>query len=163
MQDATQPVPCRQKMPVSILYPSLHDRVLDALDGQVPPKQFHNRNTDAGTTKEYASTIQGRFWCRNGACRTDGWYSKKVAIQSRRYHDDTYTAAVYKQRCRHCNALGDLEVDEDAYVKRVSDRLKRWAGMEIEVPDRKGKMGKPHEHTLCEGCKAGVCREAEGY
>ena len=38
-------------------------------------------------------------------------------------------------------------------------RIKKWNGIEMEVPDFSGKKGAPHESDLCEGCKAGHCSE----
>lgn len=69
---------------------------------------------------------------------------------------------VYKQRCQGCNVLGDLVLERDggSYADRVAYRIKQWCGVEVQPPPYKVKKSKiPHQDELCEGCKAGHCKE----
>ena len=54
-------------------------------------------------------------------------------------------------------------IDEESYIKRVSYRIKKWAGVEVVQPDYEGKPTKPHERAYCEGCKRGKCTEDEDF
>ena len=103
----------------------------------------------------------GKFRCKNPACTTKGWGSKKIAILIRRYIGDEYNAVVYMQRCKKCNDIGAVVLDQNAYVERVAYRLKKWAGVSmIPPPFGSMKKGLPNKMALCEGCKRGVCRQA---
>ncbi|KAK0631532.1 zinc-binding domain-containing protein [Immersiella caudata] len=146
-------------------YPSLHQRVLDALDGAVSPTPHFNEVEDDGTsTNEKDTNIMGRFQCSDQNCSQPGWGSKIVAIRIRRFDDGSYNAGVYGQRCKRCNKLGVLTVDEQSYVDRVSFRLKKWAGVYVEEPHyRKRDDRAPHKKELCEGCKRGHCRQSLSY
>ena len=77
----------------------------------------------------------------------------------RRYGVNEYNAVVFNQRCRDCNSLGNLTLDESSYVERVAYRLKKWAGVELQAPPYREKKGPPHKSELCEGCKQGCCQE----
>jgi hypothetical protein len=98
-----------------------------------------------------------------GTCDTNGWSSKKVAILIRGYAENGYNATVFNQRCRTCDQLGTLALDEKSYVERVAYRIQRWAGVQVEQPYYASKGGKPHKRELCEGCKKGVCRQTSDW
>lgn len=82
-----------------------------------------------------------------------------------RYPGAEYNARVYKQRCRRCNSLGDLFLEDGGpYAERVAYRIKKWCGVEMEPSTYVVKKTKgPHEYELCEGCKAGHCKEGGFY
>lgn len=86
-------------------------------------------------------------------------HSSKLTNTRDRYPGAEYNARVYKQRCRRCDALGDLVLEHGGpYADRIAYRIKKWCGVELEPPtynetEQKG----PHERVLCEGCKAGHC------
>jgi hypothetical protein len=143
-------------------FPSLHDDVSALLEEADLYFGFREEDDPAGCLHEYDTNIMGRFVCRNGGCKSDGWSSKKIAITIRMYPGAEYNARVYKQRCRSCNALGDLLLDRDggSYADRVSYRIKKWCGVDMPQPQYLGGQTKgPHQDDLCEGCKAGHCTE----
>jgi hypothetical protein len=85
----------------------------------------------------------------------------KIGILIRQFPGNGYNALVFKQRCKECNKLGVLRLDEDSYVERVVYRLKKWAGIHVERPEYSGERGEPHEAELCEACLAGYhCQRA---
>ena len=47
-----------------------------------------------------------------------------VAITIREYPDEQYNARVYRQRCKKCGELGELDVDQGTYVDSISYRIK---------------------------------------
>lgn len=83
--------------------------------------------------------------------------------KSHRYPGAEYNARVYKQRCRRCNALGELFLENGgSYAERVAYRIKKWCGIEMQPSTYiVKKTKKPHEENLCEGCKAGRCGEGD--
>ncbi|KAK1834731.1 zinc-binding domain-containing protein [Podospora conica] len=155
-----KPKPPPQQESATATYPTLHPSVVAALSDfpSVPPPLF-NTTSSSPPTKTYETSIMGRFSCRNPSCASAGWGSKKIAIQIRVFRDGrTYDALVFKQRCRACEGLGVMYIDEGSYVERVVYRLKKWAGVEMETGEYNGPpRGPPHESELCEGCKAGCC------
>ncbi|KAK3898257.1 zinc-binding domain-containing protein, partial [Staphylotrichum tortipilum] len=69
-----------------------------------------------------------------------------------------YDAVVFKQRCRTCQHLDTMRINENSYIERVAYRLKKWTGVPMETPEYNGEeRGPPHESSLCEGCKARCC------
>jgi hypothetical protein len=54
-----------------------------------------------------------------------------VIIQIRGYSGNGYNAVVFNQRCRSCDWLGALTLDEKSYIDRVAYRLKKWAGVAV--------------------------------
>ena len=68
-----------------------------------------------------------------------------------------YNAVVFNQRCKCCTKLGSLKLDKESYVERVAYRLKKWAGITLEKSYVAPRKGPPHESSLCEGCKRGIC------
>lgn len=107
-------------------FPSLHDDVSALLEEDDLYFGFRDRDDPAGCVREYDTNIMGRFACRNGACSEKGWSSKKIAITIRMYPGAEYNARVYKQRCRRCDALGDLQLEHGgSYADRVAYRIKK--------------------------------------
>ncbi|KAK4139129.1 zinc-binding domain-containing protein [Dichotomopilus funicola] len=143
------------------MYPDLHDRVIESLSSISPPIlpkwDFHPEDTDAGTKQDYDTRIMGDFTCPNKACKKHGWGSKKIAIVIREYPGRWYNAVVYGQRCKSCDTLGIIRLDEQSYVERVVYRLKKWSGMKMGGEGFRRQKGPDHEHEFCEGCKAGRC------
>ncbi|KAK0387724.1 hypothetical protein NLU13_3969 [Sarocladium strictum] len=145
----------RQKNPWS-MHPKLHDDVQRLLEEDGLEWAFHDQDNQKGCINEYSTHIMGRFACHKKECLKRGWGSKKVAILIRRYEGNRYNAVVYHQRCEKCNSLSIPKLN-DSYAERVADRIKRWAGIELERPPYSKKQGLPHKSHLCEGCKAGRC------
>ncbi|KAK4096761.1 hypothetical protein N658DRAFT_480107 [Parathielavia hyrcaniae] len=141
-------------------FPSLHEDVENALRYSfiTPEWWFNHAGNDNDATEDYSTNVMGRFECRNANCPQPGWGSKKIAIQIRRYEGNGYDAVVFMQRCRSCEKIGALKLEENSYVDRVVYRLKKWAGVETETPEYSGGLGPPHEEDLCEGCKRGHCQ-----
>lgn len=50
-----------------------------------------------------------------------------------------YNARIYHQRCLRCNNLGKPRLD-DSYAERVTYRLKKWCGMEMNRPFYSGQV-----------------------
>ena len=146
------------------MFPALHQRVVDALADEISPTpwfkgQDSSGSSNRGSNKEYATNVMGKFRCWSNACPAGVWSSKKVAILIRGYPRNGYDAQVFNQRCRSCDRLGVLTLDEDSYVERITFRLRRWAGVQVEPQEySRSKEGPPHERNLCEGCKRGICR-----
>lgn len=141
----------------SYMFPWLHRNVSTAVSGSIPRIWFNNNDTDQDSNNEYSTNVMGSFTCSNDSCSSRGWYSKMVAIHIRRYPGNGYNAVVFSQRCDSCKELGQLKLDRESYVERISYRLKVWAGVPVEKPYYNGKKGLPHKSELCEGCKRGYC------
>lgn len=146
----------------ALMCPSLHDAVLAALSNSVHPTPwFQSADTDAGATQTYKTHVISKFRCRNRRCSQLGWGSRKVAILIRGYAGNGYNAVVFNQRCKSCERLGGMTLDEKSYVDRVAYRLKKWAGVAMERRPFVGAAGGPeHERDLCEGCRRGYCAQA---
>jgi hypothetical protein len=146
------------------MHPSLHSNVSSQLSDEGIYIPFNPTDDDSSCTKSYNTNIMGRFPCRNRSCTSSGWSSKKIAVTIRMYGygepGDSYNARVYHQRCKGCNGLSKPVLDKESYVDRVVYRLMKWSGVEMEAPTwvRRESKG-PHDNRLCEGCKAGRCRE----
>ena len=145
---------------ISYMFQSLHEAVYNDVFDDVGATRFHKTNSDIKSNNVWSSNIMGKFECPNSKCETSRWTSKHVAIKIRGYPNNAYNAVVFNQRCQSCNNLGNMIVDEDSYVERVGYRLRRWAGVEVERPVYGMRRDRPpHRRDLCEGCKAGCCRE----
>ncbi|KAI1653496.1 zinc-binding domain-containing protein [Daldinia decipiens] len=142
----------------SFMFPSLHQRVLDAISDQAVSARFDEKTTNQSNNK-YSTNITGKFKCSNKDCSKGGWSSKKVSILIRGYPGNGYNALVFNQRCQSCNKLGILTLDENSYVERVAYRLKKWAGVRTEEQPYEQNAGPPHKSELCEGCKQGYCQK----
>ena len=147
----------------TLLIPWLHQEVVDAVSDEIAPAWFHENDSDEDSNNSWPTSVMGRFECSNNGCSTNGWTSKRVAILIRGYPRNGYNAVIYNQRCRSCNWLGILKLNEQSYVDRVAYWLKRWAGVAVERPDHKKKKTPPHERSLCEGCKSGICRQSNDW
>ncbi|KAF2475023.1 uncharacterized protein BDR25DRAFT_215296 [Lindgomyces ingoldianus] len=153
----------KEEMRASFMYQSLHQDVVKAVSDKIASTRFHEKSNSRDSNNEYSTHVIGRFKCNNNACSKDGWSSKKVAILIRGYPGNGYNAVVFNQRCKSCNKLGTLTLDEESYVDRVAYRLKKWAGVPMERQYYTPKGGLPHESSLGEGCKRGVCRQTNGW
>ncbi|KAK4233423.1 zinc-binding domain-containing protein [Achaetomium macrosporum] len=151
-------------MAPTMTFPSLHDDILNVLSDEdiMPTPWFNTSGGDREAMEIYSTNIMGKFRCHNQACPKAGWASKRVAIVIRRYTRNGYNATVFNQRCKSCERLGDLTIDENSYVERVAYRLKKWAGIPVAAVYTGLKKGPEHEKELCEGCKRGYC-ERSGY
>lgn len=155
----------KKKGPPSLsrMFPSLHQDVSNAVSEHIPSLRFHEQNTDYGSNKTYSTFVMGEFRCHNNTCPTRAWTSGKVTILIRQYSDGSYNAEVFKQRCRACNRLGTLKMDNNSYVERVSYRLLAWKGVAQVRPHYGSKNTPPHQKHLCEGCKRGICKESSNH
>lgn len=140
------------------MYPSLHHNVLRLLEGDNLSFRFHDVDESGDSIEEYDTNIMGEFTCNNGACASDKWPSRKIAITIRKYPGTKYNARVYNQRCKSCKRLGWPSLD-DSYAERVAYRLKKWCGLRMDPPDYSGESKGPHQRELCEGCRNGHCKE----
>jgi hypothetical protein len=152
------PSKTHKPIPKWSMHPQLHGAVSLLLAEDDLHLSFNRNDSPTGSTKEYDTNIMGRFVCRNNSCTASGWSSKKIAITIRLYSGGRYNARVYHQRCQECNSLSQPWLD-DSYAERVAYRLKKWHGVEMEVPEYRENNGKPHHSSLCEGCQAGHCSE----
>lgn len=146
------------------MFPNLHKDVENALSDEFisPPWSFSNTGGDAEANRMCDTNIMGRFQCRNNQCPSGGWGSKTIGILIRQFPNRGYNAVVFKQRCKTCNELGAMRIDENSYVERITYRLKKWSGIYMETPDYNGEdKGPAHEYNLCEGCKSGHCKRGK--
>ena len=141
------------------MYQNLHDDVSRLLEEDDLHFDFHGNDRTETCSKEYDTNIMGRFICRNSACGSKGWSSKKIAITIRMYPGAQYSARVYSQRYQECSILGEPRLD-DSYAERVAYRLKKWCGIEMDWPIYLGRSRGPHQSNLCEGCKNGHCTKS---
>ncbi|KAH8663421.1 zinc-binding domain-containing protein [Tricladium varicosporioides] len=143
------------------MYPELHDSVDCLLEEDDLFFTFFAIDEDTGSIKEYDTNIMGRFKCSNRACPKSGWGSKRIAITIRMYSEQQYNARVYHQRCKCCGSLSQ-PFPGDTYAERIAYRLKKWSGKDTDQPHFfRAKSQRPHERTLCEGCKHGHCKSNE--
>lgn len=139
--------------------PHLHKSVADLAEEYTNLTfTFRQGDTDRRATDVWNTNVMGKFTCSNENCRKSGWSSKKIAIRIRMYPDRQYNARVYHQRCKKCERLGELDLD-DSYAERVVYWLMKWNDVEMEKPSHGGQSKGPHNKKLCEGCKAGHCEE----
>jgi hypothetical protein len=145
------------------MFPLLHQDIVNAVSDKIASPEFHTDGGDNAANNSYSTHVMGKFKCNNNACFNHGWGSKKVAILIRGYSEGSYNAVVFNQRCKSCQKLGSLILDEESYIDRVAYRLKKWAGVQMERSYVTSKKGPPHESTLCEGCKRGVCPKTNNW
>ncbi|KAE8334455.1 hypothetical protein BDV24DRAFT_145839 [Aspergillus arachidicola] len=139
------------------MYPSHHDNVSRLLEEDNLYFEFYELDNTEDCTEEYDTNIMGRFICRNRACSSKGWSSKKIAITMRMYPGAKYNVRVYHQRCKSCDSLSRPSLD-NSYAERVVYRLKKWSGIQMSLPHYSGKnKGPSHNSDLCEGCRHGHC------
>lgn len=140
------------------MYSVLHEDVSHLLEEDDLHFDFNENDDTTGCIKKYDTNIMGRFACRNQACDSSGWSSKRIAITIRMYPGARYNARVYNQRCQACNSLSKPRLD-DSYAERVVYRIKKWCGIEMDMPHYSGHSERPHQSDLCEGCKDGHCSQ----
>ncbi|KIX98871.1 uncharacterized protein Z520_05332 [Fonsecaea multimorphosa CBS 102226] len=147
----------------SFMFPELHEDIENAISHNLTVKWVFRSKDDRNAHREYSTHVMGRFRCTNRSCDMSGWASKKVAILIRGYASNGYNAVVFNQRCKTCDTLGSLTLDEKSYIERVAYRIQKWAGVEVEQPHYVSKKGLPHRQELCEGCKRGICRQMSDW
>jgi hypothetical protein len=148
------------EMRAQFMFPFLHQDIVANIPSHITPKWVRRSHNDSRSAMQtYPTNVMGKFRCKNDACKTDGWSSKHVALLIRGYAGNGYNAVVFNQRCKSCDTLGIFDLDKTSYIERVSYRIQKWAGIEVEQPYYAPKEGPPHRQELCEGCKRGVCRQ----
>ena len=150
----------KRKTGTEFMYPELHEDVANAVFDEIGPIKFHRKKSSENADRDYSTNIRGKFICNNNACSSWGWSSGRVAILIRKYPRNEYNAVVFGQRCKSCNKLGSLKIDEGSYVDRLAYRLKKWAGLQMDQQVYTSRESAPHESALCEGCRRGVCQQA---
>ncbi|KAH6643529.1 zinc-binding domain-containing protein [Boeremia exigua] len=156
-QRRTVPVPKRkEETRTSFTFPNLHDRIAEAVLPDVTSTWFQSNDRER-SNNEHLTCVVGRFTCDNVRCKKRAWASGVVSIVIRGYAGNGYSVVVFNQRCKSCEKLGTLTIDETTYVERVAFRIKRWAGVWMENPLHNKASKGPHEQELCEGCKRGTC------
>ncbi|RFN54936.1 hypothetical protein FIE12Z_783 [Fusarium flagelliforme] len=160
---ANTPVPVNKskKRPAWSMYPKLHDKVLEKLKENQLNHTFNPKDEEHSALKTYDTNIMGRFRCYNDECSSPGWGSKVVAITIREFSGNRYNARVYHQRCRECEKVGRLIINKSSYVDRVTYRIKKWNGVNMERPKWEEYSGPPHDRKLCEGCRLGRCKKGK--
>ncbi|KAF3938654.1 hypothetical protein ABW19_dt0204912 [Dactylella cylindrospora] len=140
---------------------SLQPQYHGAVAKQVPGARFHSK--DEAGIREYPTFIMGYFACLNKKCKIPGWGSKKIKTIIHGFRNNEYNARVYHQRCKSCNRIGNLELDEECYVSRIVYRLKKWRGdVSIVAPPYRGDSKGPHRTDLCVACDLGICDKVGG-
>uniref|UniRef100_A0A8H7N8A1 3CxxC-type domain-containing protein n=1 Tax=Bionectria ochroleuca TaxID=29856 RepID=A0A8H7N8A1_BIOOC len=119
-------MPPKQKRtyPSWSMFPEHHVSVSEELAKSGLHYQFNEDDDEDSCSQDYDTNIMGRFRCRRGNCKTQGWSSKRIAITIRRYQSTSYNVRVYHQRCKSCNGLSRPELDVQSYVDRITYRLK---------------------------------------
>jgi hypothetical protein len=149
------------------MFPSLHKEIENALSSEgttIKPKPWFNRaETDKARIQQHETYIMGKFRCYNPVCQQNGWGSKKIFTLIQRFPNSGYNAIVFKQSCRACKKVGKMSIDEQAYIERVTFRLKRWAGITMVEEDHERKPGPPHDEDHCEACKRGFCQRGRRF
>lgn len=144
----------------SVLYfPWLHKEIVKQLEDTAASGWTWEKSRKKSPITEYNTHIMGRFTCGRHTCPVNGWSSKMVAILIQRYADDSYNARVFNQRCAGCKDLGTFILNQRSYIERVSYRIKKWTGVDVEAPLYVEREGLPHRAELCEGCRRGICSE----
>ncbi|KAI0867207.1 zinc-binding domain-containing protein [Hypoxylon argillaceum] len=141
----------------SFMFPALHSRVVEAVSGQPDNIWFEKKNNDR-TSNSHETFVIARFKCNTAACSKDAWSSGKVPIVIRGYPQNGYNAVVFNQRCRYCENLGTMTLNEETYAERIAYRLKVWARVPVPRQTFGVKRSPPHIQELCEGCIQGYCQ-----
>lgn len=143
-------------------YPDLHDEVSQCLGANGLSVEFYEEGQLEDSIRNHDTNITGVFTCPDLSCPAKEWPSMRVAITMCLYKDKQYNALVWHQRCRKCESLGELHMDEGTYTERVAYRLGKWLGLKATVPPFSGRVvDGPHDWELCEGCKNGHCTFAK--
>jgi DNA-directed RNA polymerase subunit RPC12/RpoP len=139
------------------MYPSLHEDVSELLVPDGLLVRFYGVGGFEDCIESYETNIMGQFDCLRRSCAVKRWSSKMIATTIRLYRDKQYNAIVWHQQCRRCKSTGRPILD-GTYAERIAYRLKRWFGVEVEVPYYSGQSKGPHQESLCAGCRHGHCR-----
>jgi len=134
-------------------YPELHNEVTQGMTNM----EFNDEGTNGDVIDTCERHVVGSFTCSNVRCRKSVWHSGKIFTRVLIYRG-SYVAHVYNQRCKSCDAMGEMNMDPDIYVERVSRYLKIHLGMPVPNVDWTTFRPTPeHEREYCEGCAAGYC------
>lgn len=146
----------KEETRTSFKFPELHAKITEAVLPEIASTWFQNDHSKC-YNNEHVTCVVGSFTCDNQACKKRSWVSGVVPIVIRGYARNGYSAVVFNQRCKSCEKLGTLTMDESTYVERVAYRVKKWAGVRVESAVYNKISKGPHEEELCEGCKVGTC------
>jgi hypothetical protein len=151
----------KKKKPITTfsMYQSLHDEVSNLLAAANLHFEFWEDDDETKCTRVRDTNIMGRFVCHNRACRSKGWPSNMIATRIRLYPGHKYNARVYHQRCKVCSWVSRPMLDQ-SYAERIVYWIKRWSGVRVDRPPISHESRGPHNHQLCEGCKAGHCSQS---
>ena len=139
--------------------PTLHQDVIRLLRPHGLVFNFCSADDLDDIVREHDTSIMGKFTCANTSCSAKAWTSRKIATWIRQYPGLRYNARVYYQRCKSCNSLSRPELDY-SYAERVSYRLAKWSGINLEEPPHSGHTQRPHQSRFCEGCRLGRCEQS---
>jgi hypothetical protein len=138
------------------LHPSRHRDVLRLLQVSGLSFDFYNVDDPFNSTREYDTTVMGRFPCCNTQCPSKGWSSEMISVTIRLYLYSRYNVRVYNQRCQECEKMSRPRLDS-SYAERVVYRLKKWSEIDVEAPFFSGERNGPHLTAFCQGCRNGRC------
>ena len=141
------------------MFPYLHKDITKALSHSMTCTWIRASNSNRAADREYTTHVMGKFRGVTTTCNSNGWSSKMVAIHIRGYPKNGYNAVVFNQRCKACDQLGTLTLDKISYIERVTYRIQKWAGLQLEQSYHGTTKGLPQKGDFCEGCKRGVCRQ----
>jgi hypothetical protein len=138
------------------LHPSRHRDVRRLLQDSGLSFDFYDIDDPFKCTREYDTTVMGRFPCWDTRCTSKGWSSNMILVTIRLYPDSRYNIRVYNQRCQGCGKMSRPRLD-GSYTERVVYRLVKWSGINVEPPFFSCEYNRPHLTALCEGCWNGRC------
>jgi len=130
-QDRQRPIDAANQVALPTC-PDLHGDVEKALLDELLFYTFHDEDDDDDCIDDHDTNIMGKFVCSNKSCGKK-WSSRVIAITIRHYPEQRYNARVYHQHCKRCGFLGYPTLDK-TYSERVSYRIKKWCGVEMERP-----------------------------
>ena len=130
-QDRQRPIDAANQVALPTC-PDLHGDVEKALLDELLFFTFHDEDNDDDCIGDHDTNIMGKFVCSNKSCGKK-WSSRVIAITIRHYPEQRYNARVYHQHCKRCGFLGYPTLDK-TYSERVSYRIKKWCGVEMERP-----------------------------
>ena len=130
-QDRQRPIDAANQVALPTC-PDLHGDVEKALLVELLFYTFHDEDDDDDCIDDHDTNIMGKFVCSNKSCGKK-WSSRVIAITIRHYPEQRYNARVYHQHCKRCGFLGYPTLDK-TYSERVSYRIKKWCGVEMERP-----------------------------
>lgn len=140
--------------------PSLHCEVNELLQQYGLSFTFSPIDDSHEFLNEHDTSIMGKFNCTKTSCAKLRWTSKQIAITIRQLSGFRYNARIYHQQCELCRTISRPELDK-SYAERVSYRLAKWSGVAVQEPPKSGHSRRPHQSTLCEGCRHGRCRQSQ--